>query len=124
MAVKMVDKYKHRLKKKKRIRKKISGTSEKPRLVLFRSLKHIYAQLVDDTSQKTLLTVSSLSKEISAEIAKAKTKTEIAKIVGLSIARKAKDMKFESITFDRSGYIFHGRIKAVADGAREGGLIF
>jgi large subunit ribosomal protein L18 len=93
-------------------------------MVVFRSLKHIYVQLVDDTTHKTLVTVSSLSKDVAADIAKAKTKTDVAKIIGLNIAQKAKEMKYKSVIFDRSGYIFHGRIKAVAEGAREGGLVF
>lgn len=124
MAVKAYDKRKVRLRKKKHIRKKIFGTPERPRITVFRSLKHVYAQLIDDTSHKTIITVSSLSKDLHKEIAKAKSKTEVAKIVGLNIAKKAKDLNYSNVVFDRAGYIYHGRVKAFAEGAREGGLIF
>ncbi len=113
-----------RLRRKKHIRKRISGTPDKPRLVVFRSAKHIYAQLVDDVNQKTITGVSSLTKDLQAEIAKAGSKVEVAKVVGKGIAEKAKKLKLEQVVFDRNGYIYHGRIKAVAEGAREGGLKF
>ncbi|MBL7095430.1 50S ribosomal protein L18 [candidate division KSB1 bacterium] len=109
---------------KKHIRKKLSGTAERPRLVVFKSSKHIYAQLVDDTNQKTITGVSSLTKDVKAEVEKAGSKTEAAKIIGKKIAAVGKDKKVESVVFDRNGYLYHGRIKAVADGAREGGLKF
>ena len=109
---------------KKRIHKRIKGTSECPRLVVFRSLKSIYAQLVDDTSFKTLMTVSSLSKDLRSDIKKAENKVEAAKIVGKKIGEEAKKQKFEQVVFDRNGYLYHGRVKAVADGAREAGLKF
>lgn len=109
---------------KKHIHKKIQGTSECPRLAVFRSLKAIYAQLIDDTANRTLLTVSSLSKSLSSDIKKAKTKVEIAKIIGKSIGEEAKKRKIEKVVFDRSGYRYHGRVKALADGAREAGLQF
>jgi len=113
-----------RLRTKKHIRKKISGTPDKPRLVVFKSSRHIYAQLVDDTSQRTITGVSSLNKALSAELGKAKSKQEKAKVIGKGIADKAKELKFKSVVFDRNGYLYHGRIKAVAEGAREGGLKF
>ena len=113
-----------RLRKKKHIRKSVFGTSERPRLVVFKSSRHIYAQLVDDANQKTITGVSSLSKELKDEIAKAKNKVEVAGIVGNGIAKKALDLKHEKVVFDRNGYIYHGRIKAVADSARKGGLKF
>ena len=103
--------------RKKRIRAKISGTSECPRLAVFRSLTHIYAQIIDDENSKTLASVSDMKM-------KKGTKTETAKEVGLEIAKKAKEMKIGKIVFDRSGYQYHGRVKAVAEGAREGGLKF
>lgn len=103
--------------RKRRIRAKISGTSQCPRLSVFRSLTHIYAQVIDDENSKTLVSVSDVKM-------KKGTKTEAAKEVGLEIAKKAKEMKIEKIVFDRSGYQYHGRVKAVAEGAREGGLQF
>jgi len=124
MSIKISDKSKVRARKKKHIRKSVLGTPERPRLCVFRSLKHIYVQLIDDTSQKTILTVSTLSKDLKADLSKAKNKIEVAKLIGLNIAQKAKDMKLEHVVFDRAGYLYHGRVKAVADGAREGGLIF
>ncbi len=124
MSVKVYDKRNVRMRKKKHIRKNVSGTTDRPRLVVFRSLKHIYAQLIDDTAEKTLLTVSSLSKDLKESLAEAKTKTDVAKIIGLNIAERAKKIKIEKVIFDRSGYLYHGRVKALADGAREGGLKF
>ena len=109
---------------KKHIRKQIKGTPECPRLSVFRSLRSIYAQLIDDTSQTTLFTVSSLSKSLSNEIKKSKGKVEVAKIVGRTAGEKAKERKIDKVVFDRNGYLFHGRVKAVAEGAREAGLKF
>src|SRR5215510_14684706 len=99
-----------------RVRKKVSGTSERPRLVIRRSLKHIYAQLVDDTSSRTLMTVS--SQDIEGK------KTEKSSQVGKRIAARAKEAGITKVVFDRAGYRYHGRVKALADGAREGGLEF
>ncbi len=124
MSVKVIDKAKHRRRKKLHIRKKVMGTAERPRLSVFRSLKHMYLQLIDDTTGKTLLTVSSTSKDLADAVGKAKNKTEVAKVVGEYAAKKAKDLKYERVVFDRAGYIYHGRVKAVADGARKGGLVF
>jgi large subunit ribosomal protein L18 len=104
-----------------RIRKKISGTASKPRLSVFRSNSDIYAQLIDDATGVTITGGSSRQKDISAQKA---PKIDKSKMVGEAIARKAKDLGIETVVFDRSGYIYHGRIKAVAEGAREGGLIF
>lgn len=123
MSVKEIDKNKIRMRKKLYIKKRIKGTTERPRLAVFRSLKHIYVQLIDDISQRTLLTVSDLSKDIESDL-KGKKKTEIARIVGKLAAEKAKDLKIESVVFDRAGYIYHGRVKALAEGARESGLKF
>lgn len=109
---------------KKHIRKKISGSPEYPRLAVFRSNKSIYAQVVDDTANRTLFTVSSLSKSLSKEIEKVKGKVEIAHIVGKALGEEAKKRKIERVVFDRSGYLYHGRVKALADGAREAGLNF
>jgi large subunit ribosomal protein L18 len=100
-----------------RVRKKVSGTAERPRLVIFRSLKHISAQLVDDVSRRTLLTVTS------TDLLTGK-KTEKSLEVGRRIAARAKDAGITKVVFDRAGYQYHGRVKAVADGARDGGLEF
>jgi large subunit ribosomal protein L18 len=106
-----------RYKRHLRVRNKISGTAERPRLVVFRSLKHIYAQLVDDSANRTLATVSD------SGVAEGK-KTERSAEVGKRLAAKAKDAGITKVVFDRAGYRYHGRIKAVADGARKGGLEF
>ena len=104
-----------------RVRKKISGTAERPRLVVFRSLKHTYAQLVDDERGFTLVGASDMSQGLSAE---GTGKVSIAGAVGKMIATSAKDLGITRAVFDRGGYLYHGRVKAVADGAREGGLEF
>ena len=104
-----------------RIRKKISGSSNKPRLCVFRSNSDIYAQLIDDTTGTTLASASSRQKDIAAQKA---NKVDKSKMVGESIAKKAVELGLKSVVFDRSGYIYHGRVKSVADGAREGGLDF
>ena len=100
-----------------RVRKRVEGTPERPRLVVRRSLKHIYAQLVDDTQRRTLMTVTDQS------VAEGK-KTERSSQVGRMIAERAKAAGIDRVVFDRGGYKYHGRVKAVADGAREGGLEF
>jgi large subunit ribosomal protein L18 len=106
-----------------RIRKKVMGTAERPRLAVYRSLNHIYAQLVDDLSGRTILTVSSLSKEV-VPAKSTKGKLDASKLVGKHIATLAKEKGIDRVCFDRGGYLYHGRVKAVADGAREGGLNF
>ena len=103
-----------------RIRRKVSGTSERPRLAVFKSLKHIYAQVIDDASGKTLFSASSREKDASAKGAN----TAAAKAVGALIAKKAKDKGVTKVVFDRGGYLYHGNIKALADAARENGLEF
>lgn len=115
----MIDK---RLRRKVRVRKKIAGTAERPRLTVTKSLKQIYAQVIDDTTGKTLVSASSLSKEIAEEIKNAATKTDVSIVVGKYLAKKAVDANISTAVFDRNGYPYHGRIKALADGAREGGL--
>ena len=105
-----------------RIRKKISGTAEKPRLAVFRSNKQIYVQLIDDLNGVTMLAVSSREKEIAANTGI--KKTEQAKLVGKSLAQKCKEKGIENVIFDRSGYKYHGRVKSLAEAAREGGLKF
>jgi large subunit ribosomal protein L18 len=103
------------------IRKKIGGTAQKPRLSVFRSNNDIYAQLIDDDGGKTLASASSRDKDI---LAQKVNKVEKGKLVGAAIARKAVELGLKDVTFDRSGYLYHGRVKAVADGAREAGLQF
>jgi len=110
-----------RLRIKKRIRKVVSGTTDVPRLSVFRSNKEIYAQLIDDEQGKTILAASSRDKEI----AKTKgSKSEIATLVGKMIGEKAKKSGVTKVSFDRNGYLYHGRVKSLAEGAREGGLEF
>ena len=109
---------------RKRVRSKIFGTPERPRLSVYRSLKHIYAQIIDDTKGHTLVAMSSLSKEIRDKVKEAKTKTEVSRIVGLALAKKALEKGITKVVFDRNGCKYHGRLKALAEAAREGGLIF
>ncbi len=110
-----------RLRIKRRIRKIVSGSVETPRLSVFRSNTQISAQLIDDKTGKTLLAVSSLSKDIAE---KKGNKTEQASLVGAVLAEKAKSAGIETVTFDRNGYLYHGRVKALAEAARNGGLKF
>ncbi len=107
---------------KMRVRKKIAGTQETPRMSVFRSNKGIYVQLIDDLAGKTLVAVSSRLKEISEK--KDVNKIEQAKLVGKLIAEKAQEKGISTVVFDRNGYLYHGRIKSLADAAREGGLKF
>ncbi len=104
-----------------RLRKKVSGTDARPRLCVYRSLKYIYAQLLDDVAGCTMLSVSSLNPEIKA---RSGSKTDDAKIVGETIGKKAREKGFEQVVFDRGGFKYHGRVKALADAAREAGLKF
>ena len=117
----MNTKLEQRQKIRYRIRKKISGEAAKPRLSVFRSNTDIYAQLIDDVNGNTLAAASSKSKDIAAQQG---TKTEKSKLVGAAIAQKAVDLGIMTVVFDRGGNLYHGRVKAVAEGAREGGLIF
>lgn len=123
-------KVERRLRRKRRIRKKIWGTSERPRLSVFRSKKEIYAQIIDDSVGHTLVACSSLTPEIREKIKELKEKGEIknkidiARLVGKYLAEKAKAKGINKVVFDRGGYKYHGRVKALADGAREGGLEF
>jgi large subunit ribosomal protein L18 len=112
-----------RQKRKIRIRKKIFGTEARPRLSVFRSAKHIYAQLVVDSSGSTILAASTVSPEIREEIMNLK-KSDAARKVGVLIGRKAAEKNIRKVVFDRNGFLYHGRIKALAEGARESGLEF
>ena len=112
---------KRRLKIKTRIRAKISGSSDRPRMSVYRSNKDIYVQLVDDLEGKTVLAVSSRDKGVASEKG---NKTEIANKVGKLVAERAKEAGIDTVVFDRNGYLYHGRVKALAEGAREEGLKF
>ncbi|MCL2638958.1 MAG: 50S ribosomal protein L18 [Oscillospiraceae bacterium] len=117
--IKIINKNKNRLKRHKRVRGKITGTAERPRLCVFRSAKNIYAQLIDDVAKATLASASSQEKSFEGGGNK-----DAAKKVGLAIAERAKAKGIENVVFDRAGYLYHGRVAALADGAREGGLKF
>jgi large subunit ribosomal protein L18 len=112
-----------RERRKLRIRKKVNGTAERPRLSVFRSTRHIYAQVIDDTSGKTLAAASTLSKELEGQLGE-DNKVEAAKKVGKLIASVCKDKGITKIVFDRNGYMYHGRVSALAQAAREAGLEF
>ncbi len=118
-----IDKNADRLKRHERVRSKISGTPERPRLSVFRSLNHIYAQIIDDVAGKTLVSCSTIDKVV-AESVKELTKKEAAKVVGTEIAKRALEKGITEVVFDRGGYIYTGRVECVADGAREAGLKF
>jgi len=120
------EKIKKRIRRHRRVRAKVQGTAEKPRLCVFRSNKHIYAQLIDDDARKTLVAAKDTEiKKISPEIKKKfSRKVALAYEVGILIAKKAQDLGIKKVVFDRGGYKYHGRVKAVAEGARKGGLQF
>ena len=120
MAVKS---YKARKRRHRRIRQKISGTAARPRMNVFRSLNHIYVQVIDDVAGNTLVSASSLDKKLRGEL-EGKTKKEQAALIGKAVADRAKEAGIETVVFDRGGFIYHGRVKALAEGAREGGLKF
>ena len=110
-----------RERRKAHIRKRVEGSTERPRLSVYRSLNHIYAQVIDDVSSKTLAAASTLSPELKEGKGK---KKDLAKQVGKLIAKKCQEAKISAVVFDRNGFMYHGRIAAVAEGAREGGLKF
>ncbi len=115
--------YAARLRRKRRIRKKVEGTGERPRLTVFRSARHIYVQVIDDVQGRTLAQASSATKELAADLSGLKKKDK-AKKVGELIARRCLEKGIEKVVFDRSGYVYHGRVAALADGARDAGLKF
>jgi len=117
------DKLEARLRRKSRIRRKLEGTTERPRLSVFRSARHIYAQIVNDLEGRTLAEASTLSKELEAELS-GKKKLDRAKAVGKLLATRAQQKGITQVVFDRNGFLYHGRVKALADSAREGGLKF
>ena len=114
----------HRSRLKVHIRLRITGTTERPRLTVFRSLKNVYAQIIDDSTGKTLVAVSNLSKPEKDQFRELKGQAAKAKLVGKLAAKKAIEKKITQVVFDRNGYLYHGVVKAMADGAREGGLKF
>ncbi len=113
-----------RFKRKKRIKKKVSGTPDRPRLTVFRSARHIYAQLIDDASGHTLVAASTMEKSFREGKEKVEGRVQAASEIGKQIARRAMDKGISAVVFDRNGYKYHGRVKAVSDGAREIGLNF
>jgi large subunit ribosomal protein L18 len=121
--IKRKDRNESRQRRHLRIRRAVRGSADRPRLVVFRSLAHIYAQVIDDRERRTLAAASSLDPQIRAEAAKAK-KAEAGKLVGKLIAERAQARGIRRVVFDRGGYLYHGRVKALAEGAREGGLEF
>jgi large subunit ribosomal protein L18 len=122
----MITKHKreNRARIKVHIRKNVTGTPERPRLTVFRSLKHVYAQIIDDTAKKTIIAVSDISKDVKGDFSGVKGQMNISKKVGELIAKKAVAANITQVVFDRNGYLYHGVVKAMADGAREGGLKF
>ncbi|MDI9514861.1 MAG: 50S ribosomal protein L18 [Clostridiaceae bacterium] len=121
--IKQIDRNKVRIRKHVRVRKKIAGTSEKPRLCVFRSAKHIYAQIIDDIKGTTLVAASTLDEALKGKFANAGNKAA-AREVGKLIGNKALEKGIKQVVFDRGGYLYHGRVKELADGAREAGLDF
>ncbi|PJF27670.1 MAG: 50S ribosomal protein L18 [Phototrophicales bacterium] len=123
MSKKLIKKREQRARRQRRIRARVTGSSERPRLNVFRSLDNIFAQVIDDTAGVTLVSASTIDKQIRAQV-EGKTKTESAKIVGQILAARAKEAGIAKVVFDRGGYRYHGRVAALAEGAREGGLEF
>jgi large subunit ribosomal protein L18 len=113
-----------RLRRKKRVRKKIRGTPDRPRLCVFRSSKHIYAQVIDDTTGRTLMEASTLSSELKEKIGNKGGNKDAATAVGVAIAERALKRGITQVIFDRNGFLYHGRVKALSQGARDGGLVF
>lgn len=113
-----------REKRHKRIRKKIIGTKERPRLSIRRSINHLYAQIIDDTAAKTLISLSTLSPDLRSKLAKSTGNVKGASLLGAVLAEKCKKEGVTKVVFDRAGYLYHGRVKALADAARKGGLSF
>lgn len=112
-----------RLKRKVRVRRKVLGSQERPRLTVFRSAKHIYAQIIEDTTGRTLVAVSTVCKDVGGEC-EYTGNIDSAKAVGTAIAKKALEQNITQVVFDRNGFLYHGRVKALADAAREAGLAF
>jgi len=122
-VLKKIDKNQKRLQRHYSIRNKITGTPERPRLNIFKSSKHIYAQVIDDATGTTLASASTQDKELKDQVAEL-TKKEAAKLVGKTVGERAKEKGINSVVFDRGGYLYHGRVQLLAEGARESGLEF
>jgi len=122
-VLKKIDKNQKRLQRHYSIRNKITGTPERPRLNIFKSSKHIYAQVIDDATGTTLASASTQDKELKVQVAEL-TKKEAAKLVGKTVGERAKEKGINSVVFDRGGYLYHGRVQLLAEGARESGLEF
>jgi len=123
MTLNIKNKVEARERRHRRVRKNIFGTAQRPRLSVFRSNKHIYAQLIDDTTGKTLTTTSSLDQEYRQQNKKG-SNSQAAATIGAALAKRAVSLNIREVVFDRNGYLYHGRIKALADAARQAGLIF
>ena len=121
--IKKTDKNQERLVRHKRVRRKVTGTTQRPRLCVYRSLSAIYAQIINDETGVTLVSASTLDKDVKA-LLEGKSKSEQAKIVGETVAKRAIEKNITEVVFDRGGYIYIGRVQALADGAREAGLKF
>ena len=119
-----ISRAKSREKRKRRVRRKVVGTSERPRLSVFRSAKNIYAQIIDDTSFNTLVQVSTISKDVRDELKGKSGNKEGASMIGKLIAQRAQEKGITKVVFDRNGFLYHGRVKSLAEAAREGGLEF
>lgn len=117
-------KHKRYERRNRRVRKNITGTPERPRLTVFRSAEHIYAQIIDDTTARTIASASTTDRDVKAKFAGGMTKSDKCKVVGQVLAERAKSAQVNSVAFDRNGFLYHGRIKALAEAAREGGLDF
>lgn len=113
-----------RMRRHVRVRRRVSGTSERPRLAVYRSIRHVYAQLIDDESGHTLAAASTMDASVRAETSGAKNKSECAAVVGRIVAERAKDAGITNVVFDRGGYRYHGRVRALAEAARKAGLTF
>jgi len=122
-VLKKIDKNKKRIERHYSIRNKISGTPERPRLNIYKSSRHIYAQVIDDATGITLVSASTQDKELKDKVAEL-TKSDAAKLVGKTVGERAKEKGINTVVFDRGGYLYHGRIQLLADGARESGLEF
>ncbi|PLY01136.1 MAG: 50S ribosomal protein L18 [Desulfuromonas sp.] len=112
-----------RIKRQVRVRQKVRGTEERPRLCIFRSAKHMYAQIIEDTTGKTLVSVSTVNKDLAKGV-KCSGNVDAAKVVGAAIAKRALEKNIKQVVFDRNGFLYHGRVKALAEAAREAGLSF
>lgn len=123
MATKVTTRREALLRRKQRVRKHVSGTPERPRLAVHRSLRHMYAQVIDDTKGQTLVFVSTLDPALRGQL-KSTGNAQAAKALGLELAKRAKEKGIQRVAFDRGGHLYHGRVAAVAEGAREGGLEF